>query len=717
MSSDPLSTQTASAAGIKVPAVRRPANTDQIHLDPANTASLREPQTEAGGDVETSPKTSTPWDGQPKVEAALRWFELGLPVIPIVAGTKRPAVTWDPWLGKLSVEAIRGHWAGHPSDDLGAILGDGLLVLDTDGPDATAALYELEQRHGVEPRIIVSTRRGEHHYFAVGNGVHARQDSHDGNLHPERIDVKTGRSMVNLPPSGVRRVKSCLLDHVSQLSEVDQDFVDAVFIHNGRPTPRPATERELPPVQVDDAHLAKTEALLNDISPDCGYGDWMQVLMAIFHESQGSAAGLALADSWSAKGETYRGSQAVEEKWRSFSLDIANPVTIGTLIKRAREAGADIDVLMGDAFRATSEPTEIVQRDGEHEEADSAAATPLDRFAFPADGLDLLKAALVDPVFVLGAMALLGQSTFFFAGPGTGKTLTCLFLLMRSLMSGVLGKVKVYYINLDDNVRGLFEKFPLIHEHGFMLISDNYYGFSANKLIGILEQMAKDGSARNSVILLDTVKKVVNVMDKKETSRFMTAVRRFVLKGGTFIGLAHTNKHLDDSGNPVPGGTSDIKDDADCTYVIREVDGGAETNEKFVEFECKKQRGPNVARAAYAYSLDRDISYADLLLSMRELEPGHMSTTKLAAKEHSEASVIEVIRTCLAEGFDSKMKLATETGKRANVSRRHAGQVIDRHTGDDPLEHHWRFRIGGHGAHIYQLIGPPVAEPPEPTAG
>lgn len=108
------------------------------------------------------------------------------------------------------------------------------------------------------------------------------------------------------------------------------------FCPADRPPPRVVLERERVQVNVDDVHLAKLGALLDHIDPNCGYADWTQVLMAMFHESQGSDAGLALVDAWSAKGDGYPGRRGVEAKWKSFSLDVANPVTIGTLIKRAR---------------------------------------------------------------------------------------------------------------------------------------------------------------------------------------------------------------------------------------------------------------------------------------------------------------------------------------------------------------------------------------------
>ena len=40
------------------------------------------------------------------------------------------------------------------------------------------------------------------------------------------------------------------------------------------------------------------------------------------------------------------GTRDIEIQWKSFRLDIAKPRTIGTLIKMAREAGADVDGLM-----------------------------------------------------------------------------------------------------------------------------------------------------------------------------------------------------------------------------------------------------------------------------------------------------------------------------------------------------------------------------------
>lgn len=87
--------------------------------------------------------------------------------------------------------------------------------------------------------------------------------------------------------------------------------------------------------------LAKPKALLEHIDPDCGYPIWLQVLMAIFQETGGSEEGLKLADEWSSKGKKYKGSSEIKAKWRSFRLDVNNPITIATLIKQVSDSGKD----------------------------------------------------------------------------------------------------------------------------------------------------------------------------------------------------------------------------------------------------------------------------------------------------------------------------------------------------------------------------------------
>ncbi|MFA7384466.1 MAG: PriCT-2 domain-containing protein [Desulfurivibrionaceae bacterium] len=101
----------------------------------------------------------------------------------------------------------------------------------------------------------------------------------------------------------------------------------------------------------DDVFLPiKIVELLKFIDPDIGYDDWLRVGMALFHQTKSSEEGMTLFDRWSSAGDKYKGIKEIEAKWRSFRPDIANPVTIRTLIMMARDAGADTSAIMGDSF-------------------------------------------------------------------------------------------------------------------------------------------------------------------------------------------------------------------------------------------------------------------------------------------------------------------------------------------------------------------------------
>jgi archaellum biogenesis ATPase FlaH len=53
-----------------------------------------------------------------------------------------------------------------------------------------------------------------------------------------------------------------------------------------------------------------------------------------------------------------------------------------------------------------------------------------------------------------------------------------------------------------------------------------------------MAQMIADDTARGAVVILDTLKKFVDPMDKKSGREFMTSAREFVSNGGTLIMLA-----------------------------------------------------------------------------------------------------------------------------------------------------------------------------------
>ena len=650
-------------------------------------------------------------------DAALYWFKFGLKVIPILPHSKQAVMKWDPWLATLGIESIQNHWSQNPSHELACIVGDNLIVLDTDSPEADKALGDIEANHGCRPMFVVKTNHGYHHYFRIAPGAYAKSDSHHTETYPDRIDVKTGRGMIVLPPSTDKTIHSCYADSIDGLHEVGQDFIDAIFEHNGRQVPRPSEPSigGLTATPVTDSHLAKLEGLLAHISPDGGYEDWLHVLMAIFHETQGSEDGLALADRWSSQGNGYSGQKDIDIKWRSFRLDVASPMTLGTLIKLAKEGGGDLQVILGlaaDKFEAC-EYEVISPSPAPVQRSESRKSSPLAAFSLRGC-LPKLEEQMVEQKLILGNLVLLGQATVIYALANTGKTLLILHMIINSIKQKIIDPAQLFYINMDDYHNGVVDKLRLAEEYGFHTLVDGHQGFEAASFRVAMERMIADDTARGVTVVLDTLKKFVNTMDKGKSSDFAKVIRRFSLKGGTVIALSHANKHPGADGRSVYSGTTDIVDDFDCAHILNMVSKQSDLTQKVVEFTNIKRRGNVALNAAYSYTQDRDVSYNELLLSVQEVDPEQLMSVKQATEVQSDADIIKVIAGCIRDGIDSKMKLADATAERARCSKRSALKVVDKYTGNDPAIHQWSFTVKERGAKVFMLLAPPSGSTDEP---
>lgn len=644
------------------------------------------------------------------LEAALHWFAFGLKVIPVTPKTKRPAVTWNVWLETLSPETIKSYWSENPSHELACIAGDDLIVFDTDSDAAERALSNIEMEHGCRPLFIVQTTRGYHHYFRRPSDVYAKCDSHDAKEYPDRIDVKTGRGMIVLPPSTGKVIKSCCVQNIGGLDEAHQHFIDDVFKHNGRQPPRPyePSIETADPTPVTEDKLATLNALLKHISPDVGYDDWLHVLMALFHETQGSEDGMAMAIQWSRKGQKYQGAREIEAKWRSFRQDITNPVTKNTLIKLAKEGGADIQAIMSsnqEAFSACDYEV-ISPISPAVKQSEVINTSPLATFSLQGQ-LKTLQDELVEQKHILGKLALQGQATVFYAAPNSGKTLLVLRLIVESIKRNTLDPSQVFYVNMDDNSQGLVEKLQLAEEYGFHMLADSHQGLDVLRFRQAIEQMIAENTARGVVVVLDTLKKFANLMDKGKSSEFARLIRQFSLKGGSVIALAHTNKNPGADGRAIYSGTSDIVDDFDCAYVMNPIHQPDDPTQKVVEFSNFKRRGNVAQTAAYTYTLEPSARYEELLLSVQEIDPNQLTVAKQAAEVHSDAHIIESISLCIGEGIVSKMKLAEASAERAGCSKKSANGIIEKYTGIDPAYHRWNFTVQERGAKVYYLLTSP----------
>lgn len=621
--------------------------------------------------------------------AAVLWFIYGFLPSPIIPGTKRPALKREPWLLRLGEEKIQSHWKQNPEHEIAAILDGDHIVLDADTAEANTAVQKLMRKHDVKSALIVSTKRGYHYHFRKADGVVCRSQSHDSKEHPERIDVKASGSMIMLPPSTCKKIVRCDAHSIDDLSEVGQEFVDAIFQHNQSQPPRTI-------ISIDrsenhsDISLTQLEKLVENLDPDNSYDDWTRVGMALHSTTKGSKEGLNLFDRWSSRGNKYEGRSETTSKWRSFDRGSNNPVSVGSLIHINKEQGHDVSTVLNAAnFEAVENETsgEITKY-----------STPFHRYSMRGMTEELRKNSSEER-YVLQGVALLAQFTLLFGPPNIGKTLLLLVMLKEAIEDGRIDADKVFYINEDDNLNGIITKNEIAESMGIHMLSSGYQDFKRQDLGSILRELIDDSSCLGVILILDTAKKFTNVMDKRESSQFAQMLRRFVKMGGTAILLAHTNKRPNADGTNIPGGTSDLLDDADAGFVLNTLENDEISKRRVVTFTEVKSRGGQEFCNTFQYHTAKGLSYLERLESVERLTDEHQQAMEQQRTLQSDQTAINEIISLITNGTNTKMEIVKQASTAAGISQAKVKAVMDRYMGQ-----YWAFETAEHGKQIFTVL-------------
>ena len=321
-----------------------------------------------------------------------------------------------------------------------------------------------------------------------------------------------------------------------------------------------------------------------------------------------------------------------------------------------------------------------------------------------------LREKMLEDKFILGRIAILGQSTVFYAPPNAGKTLLTIWLLKKAIESGDIQGEDVYYVNADDNYKGLVTKLGIAESCGFNMLAPGHNDFKPDLFAEYVKQMIKDGSVHGKIIILDTVKKFTDIMDKRLSTDFGKTIREFVLQGGSVIMLAHVNKHRSAENKVVFAGTSDLFDDVDCAYTLDVIKRSA-TGEKTVLFENFKSRGDVAQTASYCYRRVEGQDYLELLSTVRQATKDDVGQAKKAAAVEAALErnkiAIDAILDVMSDGISLKTEIINSAAERSIASKQAIKKALIEHTGKNFLDgHRWSLTIdkADNNAHIYKPL-------------
>jgi len=152
-----------------------------------------------------------------------------------------------------------------------------------------------------------------------------------------------------------------------------------------------------------------------------------------------------------------------------------------------------------------------------------------------------------------------GMAHIWLAESQGGKTLICRDVARKLAYEGY----EVYYYQLDTPQGQIEEQFREAEEYSYHLITPIDAGANDRDAVESFYAAADEADdLRDSVFILDTLKKFVDVNAKADVAAFGTVVRMITRKGGTVISLAHPKKYKDD-GKLVPDGVGDFLRDTD----------------------------------------------------------------------------------------------------------------------------------------------------------
>lgn len=342
------------------------------------------------------------------------------------------------------------------------------------------------------------------------------------------------------------------------------------------------------------------------------------------------------------------------------------------------------------------------------------ARTPFHRHSLIGD-VDKLRAQALQVTPLFGSFLMNGHSSMIYAKPNSGKTLILLSLIISAVEEGRVSGDDILFVNADDNSSGLAEKGEILARVGVHMVAPNLKGFKVRDFADKLREAAVDGSARGRIVVIDTIKKMTNLMDKTRSSEFANVCREFVMAGGTIIGLGHTAKNPNPDGSPRYQGTTDILEDFDAVYVAEVKQGPPGAAERVVVFRKEKSRADSPQEVAYAYSTEEGGTYEDKLWSLRVVETSELEGLQLEALQVNDADLIEVIRYFLksGQGDVGKDKMLRAVASMADAPRSQVERVLNAYTGSDPARHLWNYTRGDRGKRTYTLL----PSPPEPAAG
>lgn len=314
----------------------------------------------------------------------------------------------------------------------------------------------------------------------------------------------------------------------------------------------------------------------------------------------------------------------------------------------------------------------------------------IERFSLSDKALESMgdsEVNIIDNVFFQGQICLI------IARPNAGKT------LLAKTWSQIIAQkgYKLIYVYEDADMKGYKDLALTGKNYGFDVIASfAKVGTTAQDILKALHDLAEsDEELSNVVIVLDTLKKFTEVLDKKANKELFNILRKLTVKSGSILILGHANKYLSNEGNLVYEGTGDILADVDSMYMMYDDGNKHAESKKYITLEREKNR---------SVSAVREISYSlDLKTYTAEKCDEVIDTRKMLQQNllyYSSKDKVKFVKSLIEEGITVQKEIIASLQEHFPLGRDKAHQFLISLTG-----HSWIIeKEAGFGRTIHYRI-------------
>lgn len=279
-------------------------------------------------------------------------------------------------------------------------------------------------------------------------------------------------------------------------------------------------------------------------------------------------------------------------------------------------------------------------------------------------------AKLADQKYIEPGLIVHGHIIVLPAPPNAGKTSIVFFHLAPRWT----GQYTVLYVDADSNPSDVKRMHAHAAKSGIRYITPDYIeGGSAEKTLKDFQSLAAtDADLSSYVLVIDTLKKFANVLQKEGMRALMKLFRKLSSKGMTVLLLAHTNKYRDPEGNLVFEGVGDLKSDCDemIFFEPKENSDGSLT----VSTRRDKSRAL-IGKFTWTIHRDRTVTqesdYVDVLADSRR-----------EAMREKDQPVLEAITELLASGAIKSQTEILAHCAAFRFAEKRVRAVLQRYSGD-----------------------------------